>query len=554
MRIRQIITAIIIGSCLFSAQIAQASSINNAFNSLLSGTTSATTNGGIFSGKTHTTITGGGYNINFAPSSNVNLISVTPPSLSAGCGGISAFFGGMSYINGAQIQKLLQNISQGVTAGLFLAAMGAICPQCEQWIAKAEDWLQKASQLAINGCQMGMSIAQDMANKAMSASHHKCINLAAATNTSTDTLAASQSTCNGQSATESYLKGVWDNAFGGAANSTSKTTANQCVAMQEADGAGNTTWVALHSIGGWRNFPYVSDLLMSLVGTKTSSLKGKQYGTVAGTINPNQFVTFYECGTDPAAWQQTAYLQNLAQGTSSGSLNVATGGNSMGSVFTQMKQHCLDSLNQSGYRSTQLKVLACVDSSGNVESSDFTNGCLHVKAVPASDMNNWNLNASGGPGSAGFEYYVLNTLAEGVYEVANNKPITANVIELINVSPFPLYKALNIAAVYPSVADSIISDNAEALGMMLSLAWVQHQLKMVNAGMNGKPACLLAGIMKAYHKAELSMNSEIRTKFKQINTIYTHEQMVINQVKDVNQAILNNIYSDGLMSAAFKQR
>lgn len=553
MRIRNLLIAALMGTSLLAGQAAEASSIGDAFNGLLAGTTSATTNGGIFSGKTRTTITGGGYNINFAPSQNVNLISITPPSLSAGCGGISAFFGGLSYINGAQIQQLLQNISQGVTAGLFLAAMGAICPQCEQWIAKAEDWLQKASSLAINGCQMGMSIAQDMANKVHSETDHKCVNLAAATNTASDTLAASQSTCNGQSATLSYLSGVWTSAFGSNASSTAPTAVNECVALQNVAGTGNTTWAALHSIGGWVNYPYVSDLLMSLVGTTAYDETKKTYAPTGSLIDANQFIAFYECGTSPASWTQTAYLQNLVQSAGTGTLNVAVGGNSMGTVFTNMQSYCLRELTASAYQNTAAKVLACVDSSGNVSASAFTNGCPSVKAVSAFTMGSWGLNAKGGPGAEGFDYYVLNTLAKGVYEIANNKALTTDVIELINVSPFPLYKALNIAAVYPSVSATILSDNAQALGMMLSLAYIRHELKMIKSGVTGKPVCLPAGVLKAYHRAEMLMSDQIQVKFQQINTIYAHEQMVINQVKDVNQSILNNIYSDGLMSAAFKR-
>lgn len=561
---RRLITSILFLTML-TAQAAQADALGNAFNDLLGSVDTATTSGGVFAGKTQTTISGGGVDIHFSPQRSVSLVSITPPSLSAGCGGISAFFGGMSYINGAEIQQLLQNIAQGVTAGLFMAAMGAICPQCEQWIAKAQDWLQKASALAINGCQMGMSIAQDMANKVQEARGQNCLNLASATNTASDTFEAKQSTCKDQSATATYLQSVWSSAFGADASSTNASTVNKCVMLKNVVGAGNSTWAALDQTRVWQNYPYVGILLMSLTGTNAPEVKNSSgkttpnVGWVAPTISPAQFVSVYMCGTNPNLWPETSAIDSLPGGTEA----KPTGGNKLLSVYTSLQHQCKRMLGTAN--SAPVQLLGCSSGSNNgTVGTDYLSGdevsggtgCPIPTKITLSQLDSITFPGTQGIpiGTNGFYYYVLATLAEGIDEISNNKPLTADVIALVNISPFPLYKALNVAAVYPGVAQAIVADNVQALGTLLSLAFLQHQLSQIRKLTNGKPICMPKGLLKAYRAAEQELTDEISKRYAKINQLYDHEQMIISQVKDVNKAILNNIYASGLASAAFTPR
>lgn len=563
---------IIVLTFLFTTMQVQASALSNAFSGLLNGTSSVTTQGGVFAGKMETTITGGGYQINFAPQHTVNLFSFVPPQVNVGCSGISAFTGGLSFVNGKQIQAVLQQISQGVVAGLFLAAVGALCPHCEQWITKIEDWLQKASALAINGCQMGMSIAQDMANTALSAAHHKCVNLAASTNTDSDVFAAKQVTCNGESATSKYVNKLWTQAFGSDSGSTDPTTPNDCTMMQSAVGTGNSTWAFLHNMGAWQTEPYLADLFMSLEGTYVYNTKAAAavgpplYNLTPPTINASQFVSIFMCGTDPSSWVKTRYITQAG----------GVGDNSFSAVFNAMQQTCLVQFGLNAAKG--LSLLYCADTSDPTGIlSDVTNpdpylppckqggsttcsnagtqsynGCAFVTEAPLLYLSSVAFPGVPPIGATGFQYYVLNQLAEGVYDIQNNIALPKSVIQLINVSPFPLYKALNIAAVYPSVSADLIATNTAALGRLLALAYVRHEMYTMTKGDNGAPLCVPHGLYSAFRKAQAKLDTEIKVSFKNVNSLYLHEQQIIHSVKGVNQAILDSVYSQGIMSAAFK--
>ncbi|AOV18765.1 hypothetical protein BJI67_16120 (plasmid) [Acidihalobacter aeolianus] len=472
----------------------------------------------------------------------------------------------MSFVNGQQIQAVLQQISQGVVAGLFLAAVGSLCPQCEQWITKIEDWLQKASALAINGCHMGMAIAQDMANTALSATNNKCINLAAATNNSTDVFAAQQTTCNGGSATATYLKNVWSNAFGTGSGSTSPTTANECVAMQSVYGSGNTTWALLNNVSAWQDEPYLSILLMSYMGTSswnkaTTTNPSGVYGFHEPTINADQLVHVFMCGTDPSSWTTPTYIASL--GGSSGA--------QMYSVLTGIQNACNKQYG-TGTTGGGLQLLYCATDTGQINQTSAYlpecapgqttgcttagtqsySGCANVKAWPLSNLDSIAFSNTPVIGTTGFEYDVLNTLAEGVYDIKNDLPIAKSVIQLINISPFPLYKALNIAAVYPSVSAQIISDNAEALGTILALAYLRHILTTMSKGSDGKTLCIPRGLYRAFSKSERELHVTIQQNFKNVDQLYQHEEQIIQSVKQVNQAILQRVYAQGLMSASYR--
>ncbi|NYY79549.1 hypothetical protein DMI66_27545 [Escherichia coli] len=53
-----------------------------------------------------------------APGQNIQLISMTLPDINAGCGGIDAYLGSFSFINGDQLQRFVKQIMSNA-AGYF---------------------------------------------------------------------------------------------------------------------------------------------------------------------------------------------------------------------------------------------------------------------------------------------------------------------------------------------------------------------------------------------------------------------------------------------------
>lgn len=73
------------------------------------------------------------------PQKSINLLSVTPPKINAGCNGIDAYMGGFSFISASQLKDMVRATMQAAPAYAFSVAMNTLCPTCNaamQRIAK----------------------------------------------------------------------------------------------------------------------------------------------------------------------------------------------------------------------------------------------------------------------------------------------------------------------------------------------------------------------------------------------------------------------------------
>lgn len=88
----------------------------------------------------------------------MQIMSFTPPSLTAGCGGIDAFLGAFSYINSDQLEQLIKNMVASSPGVFFDLAMQTVAPELKD----VKDYLQKAAQdinsMNMNGCQAAQGI------------------------------------------------------------------------------------------------------------------------------------------------------------------------------------------------------------------------------------------------------------------------------------------------------------------------------------------------------------------------------------------------------------
>lgn len=73
------------------------------------------------------------------PVKNVQLISMQVPSLNAGCGGIDAYLGAFSFINGEELQRFVKQIMSNAAGYAFDLALQTVTPE----LKTAKDFLQK---------------------------------------------------------------------------------------------------------------------------------------------------------------------------------------------------------------------------------------------------------------------------------------------------------------------------------------------------------------------------------------------------------------------------
>ncbi|MCP9269154.1 conjugal transfer protein TraH [Xenorhabdus sp. XENO-1] len=88
----------------------------------------------------------------------IQLISMTLPDINAGCGGIDAYLGAFSYINGEQLQRFAKQIMSNAAGYFFDLALQTTVPEIKQ----AKDFLQKlasdVNSMNLSSCQAAQGI------------------------------------------------------------------------------------------------------------------------------------------------------------------------------------------------------------------------------------------------------------------------------------------------------------------------------------------------------------------------------------------------------------
>lgn len=138
----------------------------DSLDSLLDGMYVNTTRPGVYQSQTRGGIVGGSL-VARAPIRSVNLLSVDPPRVNAGCGGIDMYMGSFSYINSDQIVATLRAVGQNAKGLLFQMALEAINSFLGSKITHFMDAMQKMNQSLRNTCEIAqktLSVTKDFFN------------------------------------------------------------------------------------------------------------------------------------------------------------------------------------------------------------------------------------------------------------------------------------------------------------------------------------------------------------------------------------------------------
>lgn len=134
------------------------SDMNQFFNKL--GFASNTTQPGVWQGQAAGYAYGGSLYAR-TQVKNVQLISMTLPDINAGCGGIDAYLGSFSFINGEQLQRFVKQIMSNAAGYFFDLALQTTVPE----IKTAKDFLQKMASdinsMNLSSCQAAQGITHD---------------------------------------------------------------------------------------------------------------------------------------------------------------------------------------------------------------------------------------------------------------------------------------------------------------------------------------------------------------------------------------------------------
>jgi conjugative transfer pilus assembly protein TraH len=97
----------------------------------------------------------------------LNPISVAPPRINVGCGGIDVFLGSMSFTNFEYLVQKFQTIMQNAPAVAFELALSVLSEQTKGIINDIETLLNLLNNIQINDCQATKGMVAYVANKAL---------------------------------------------------------------------------------------------------------------------------------------------------------------------------------------------------------------------------------------------------------------------------------------------------------------------------------------------------------------------------------------------------
>lgn len=97
-------------------------------------------------------ISGGSLSIR-TPSVNIKPFSLRGPSVSIGCGGIDAYFGGFSFITKEQLVQAMRAIVTAAITYAFQLALEAMCPTCADVMKDLQNKLNMVNEALTNSCE-----------------------------------------------------------------------------------------------------------------------------------------------------------------------------------------------------------------------------------------------------------------------------------------------------------------------------------------------------------------------------------------------------------------
>lgn len=151
-----------------------AAAMDKFFNNL--GTDVNTTNQGSFQSQSAGHYTAGGMMVR-QKNKAYQPITISPPSFSAGCSGIDAYFGGISFMNGQQLGQLLRQM--GTQAATYALQLGlkTMAPQVEGLLSQLRKLALDANALMVGDCRQVQQIFASALPKGTAFQEHACIDV-----------------------------------------------------------------------------------------------------------------------------------------------------------------------------------------------------------------------------------------------------------------------------------------------------------------------------------------------------------------------------------------
>ncbi len=144
---------VILMSC--PSQSSVASDLTNYVDSV--GGASTSTPASIIQGQSRGYINGGRLFVR-VPQRSASTMSFKAPKFTAGCGGIDAFGGSLSFISATELVNTLKAIGSNAGSYALMLGLRTISSQIANTMEKSFDWLQSKIGFDINSCEAAANV------------------------------------------------------------------------------------------------------------------------------------------------------------------------------------------------------------------------------------------------------------------------------------------------------------------------------------------------------------------------------------------------------------
>lgn len=184
---------------------------------------------------------------------NPQIVNFTPPSIKAGCGGISVFGGSFSFINAQQFQELMRAVAQNAAGYAFGLALEAMCPMCAGEMKRLQKIVQDLNGKLGDSCSLAKGLVDNSIGPSLAA--------------------VQESNKQDASAIATAFGGVNDflEGLGRSNNNRASPIDNAKAAGRINDLKGNVVYRSLlkSNTASWFAFGQMNEVLMSVSGTIT---------------------------------------------------------------------------------------------------------------------------------------------------------------------------------------------------------------------------------------------------------------------------------------------
>lgn len=545
--------------------------IDAAFDNLLGSATTVSINEpGRYSSAARNSFVLGGADVRFPEQRAPALFSVTPFHATAGCGGISIYFGGFSFISGEEIKQLIQAVAQNSVGMAVELVMTTLCGPCAHVMQVMRSLAKDAARTSIDSCQMAAQLMESSGlvellgpdpNKAEK-NTAVCASEAQNEGEVSDYTKAMNGLCNAVESAADYIESVVEKRIAEAGVDPKSPEGQNYICNN--GGSCNTVWnllnqtklrgldedniraklIIMNVIG--TNLYCATDENCGVAGEGLADLLGgdalvprggdviflpPQLGNIRGVeagVAMQAVFDLFMCGTDWQTAGETFAVQRV------------------------INQYCTQpSLEKKGAdpdapeESPEPTPYDLVNQQPIWDCDPATNSgygqCLKVV-----------LREAGASSLAGSGYLpkVLNLLSAGVQAVRNNDQngLPRELIELIQVSPVPLYQAINAAAVYPDAGEQLVAMMGEYTAQLLVYADLREMLRKAEAiqgDMKLKPEQLqnvyefLGGMRATMERARLQLAQSV-----------TMQEALMEQIRRLNLAMQREVMTEDMLGPA----